>query len=303
VDADANVSLEQLPYLLRQKSVRYVPSASLLLWFAEHGRKQGTWQKEMLLLGDAVYGDEEPASAPVAAYALERSGQQGFARLLKTRDEVTAIAASRVRNRDDAILTELRHLPRSRPVSGSQFDLLLGADANEAALKRDLSQYRILHIAAHGHFDPDYPWFSGLVLSGDANNAGFLNLVEIATLNLDAEIVFLSACQTAAGNVMQGEGIKSTARSFLLAGARSVVATQWPVMDEAAPIVATTFYQRLFDGLPPAEALRQAKITLLEERGDPQSADARGARPFASAPSQSPFAHPAFWAPFVLWGG
>jgi CHAT domain-containing protein len=87
-------------------------------------------------------------------------------------------------------------------------------------------------------------------------------------------------------------------RAFLLAGAQSVVATQWPVADEAALIVAREFYDRLLKGVSISEALRHAKLALIEHRvGD------RGARGLQQRRDEQRFAHPSFWAPFVLWGG
>ena len=129
-----------------------------------------------------------------------------------------------------------------------------------------------------------------------------MNLVELATLKLDAEIVFLSACETARGKVLGAEGVKGAARSLLLSGARSVVATQWGVADVAAPIVAGAFYKRLFSGMPPAEALRQAKLALIEEREERRGVGGVASGQPASA-ERKRWAHPAFWAPFVLWGG
>src|SRR5262249_41639229 len=127
----------------------------------------------------------------------------------------------------------------------------------------------------------------------------FFNTIEIATLKLDAQIVFLSACETAKGKTIRADGVRNTARAFLLAGAQSVIATQWDVVDEAAPIVASAFFRQLFAGATPAEALRQARIALIEERES-----VRGAKALeASAQDPQRWAHPLFWAPFVLWGG
>jgi CHAT domain-containing protein len=262
--------------------------------------KDSTPAKEMLLLGDPVYTSSGETSEDLALRATASLVRNRLARLEKSRDEVMTIARSLVTDSETGVLDELRDLGRSGHIEHSRFDLYLGSEASEARLKEDLSRYRILHIAAHGFFDTERPWFSGLVLSGEGSGAssGFLNLIEIATLKLDADIVFLSACDTAKGRVMKAEGIKGTVRSFLLAGAKAVVATQWEVQDEAATLVACDFYGKLFEGVSPVEALRQAKIALLEHRV-PQRGVALG----SARPMEARFAHPAFWGPFTMWSG
>ena len=82
---------------------------------------------------------------------------------------------------------------------------------------------------------------------------------EIAQLNLRAQVVFLSACSSAVGRLSIGEGLMSVARAFLLAGCQSVIASLWPVVDKEAPLFVQLFYEELFDGRPPAEALQLAK--------------------------------------------
>jgi CHAT domain-containing protein len=200
------------------------------------------------------------------------------------------------------LFDELRESqPRTAYVSGARLDLYLGAEASRGNLERDLRGYRILHLAVHGFFDEQFPWYSGLVVSGSSDEARVFNLVDIAGLRLDAELVFLSACETARGRMRGCDGIRSTARAFLLAGAESVVATQWPVFDDAAAVVARAFYERLFQELSPAEALREAKLGLLPHEASPHRIGTRSIREIA-VPTPHRFAHPSFWAPFILWG-
>src|SRR5262249_48083643 len=155
-----------------------------------------------------------------------------FRRLEQTRHEVLALADSRLDDDEGRIALQLRKLERSGHVSGKRFDLFVGDQASKATLSQDLTGYRIVHLAVHGHFDTEFPWFSGLVVSPHPDApSGFLNTIEIATLKLDAQLVFLSACDTAKGKLTKADGIRNTARSFLLAGAQSVIATQWTVKD------------------------------------------------------------------------
>jgi CHAT domain-containing protein len=274
-----------------------------------HAKQQGTnhsWNKDALLLGDPVYLSEKQSDDPATQRAAPEA--ESFQRLRGTRDEVLEIAGDLVS--DDEFATVFRKLrdleldqQRSAALSASRFDLYLGEEVNEQRLKSDLRGYRILHLATHGYFDPEVPWFSGLVLSSPADapkGEGFLNLLELGMLQLDAQIVFLSACETGKGELIGSEGVQSTARSFLTSGAQSVIATQWAVRDDVASSVARAFYRKLNEGLSPAEALRQAKLALIDgkERGAAIPASANSARKAINL-----HAHPSLWAPFVIYGG
>jgi tetratricopeptide (TPR) repeat protein len=301
------VDLAELPYLLRFKSIRYAPSASFLLFHAKNGGLADSWKKDAFLCGDPVYVHELRTQDPAAARAAPPPGS--FKRLRGTRDEVIAIAGDLVVDEEFApVFRRLRDLEkpdgeRSAELSALRFDLYLGEEVNEQRLKSDLRGYRILHLATHGYFDPEVPWFSGLVLSSQADgpaSAGFLSLLELGTLQLDAQIVFLSACETGTGELVGSEGVQSTARSFLTSGAESVVATLWTVRDDVASSVARAFYRELNDRTSPVAALRQAKLSLIEKRD-------RGAEILSDQKNESKaihlHAHPALWAPFVIYSG
>jgi CHAT domain-containing protein len=145
-----------------------------------------------------------------------------------------------------------------------------------------LNDYRIIHFACHGFLDERSPFRSALVLS-DADAAGddgLLQMREIYGLNLSADLVVLSACQTAAGRLERSEGPMGLARPFFFAGARSVIASLWPVNDQSTVAFMHDFYRSLAAGLPAGEALRDAKTRMLK----------------------SPWAHPFYWASFMLQG-
>jgi CHAT domain-containing protein len=162
-----------------------------------------------------------------------------------------------------------------------------GFEANrETILGAALEQYRFVHFATHGLVDARYPGLSALALSqfdeqGAARN-GFLRLHDIYNLRLDAEVVVLSACETALGRDIRGEGLVGLTQGFMYAGARSVVASLWQAPDRATAELMTRFYRHLLHGeLPPAAALRRAQSELAAERR---------------------FADPYFWSGFVLIG-
>lgn len=139
-----------------------------------------------------------------------------------------------------------------------------------AVTSPNLSQYRIIHFATHGILNSVNPELSGVVLSlvdekGMAQN-GFLRLNEIFNLNLPAELVVLSACQTGLGEQVRGEGIISLTRGFMYAGAPRVVVSLWSVDDRATAELMTRFYTAMLKkGLKPAAALRAAQIEVLKQ--------------------------------------
>ena len=164
---------------------------------------------------------------------------------------------------------------------------MLGADASESALKHErLTAYRRLHLAAHAVLDEEFPARSGIVLSAKdpGGEDGILRAGEIFNLEMDADLVVLSACKTGLGKTVRGEGMVGLTRAFLYAGARRVVVSLWEVNDLAVPDLMVEFYRGLREGLAPADALRRAKVSFLKS-------DTAGYR------------HPYYWAGFVVVGG
>jgi len=144
----------------------------------------------------------------------------------------------------------------------------LGFDASrERAMSPELAQYRIVHFATHSLLDNEHPDLSGIVLSlvdrqGRARD-GFLRIQDIYNLRLRAELVVLSACRTAIGRSIPGEGLMGMARAFLYAGTRQVVGSLWPVDEKATTELMTGFYREVFrNGRSPADALRRAQQRL-----------------------------------------
>ena len=112
--------------------------------------------------------------------------------------------------------------------------LLLGSSATKSAFKHaDLAQYRIIHLAVHGFSSTADPDHAALVLLSDPSSGedGFLQASEVVQLRLNADLVILSACDTAVGPVQGEEGIAALSRAFLLAGAKAVVSTLWSIDD------------------------------------------------------------------------
>jgi CHAT domain-containing protein len=141
-----------------------------------------------------------------------------------------------------------------------------------------------IHFAAHGIFDPEKPEYSGLVLAQTPSSSedGFLQVFEIFNLEMNADLVVLSACQTGLGTEVTGEGLVGLTRAFLYAGTTSIVVSLWVVADSSASELMPRFYQNLDQGSDKAEALRLAKLAMIHEGGK--------------------FSRPYYWAPFILVG-
>jgi CHAT domain-containing protein len=154
--------------------------------------------------------------------------------------------------------------------------IAVGFDASlDAVLGGDLRQYRYVHFATHGIVDSEHPALSALALSQydehRQRRAGFLRLYDIYTLELDAEVVVLSACETGLGREIRGEGLIGLTQGFMYAGARNVVASLWQVPDRATAELMTRFYRLLLsEQHSPASALAAAQRSLAQDqRADP----------------------------------
>jgi CHAT domain-containing protein/Tfp pilus assembly protein PilF len=160
----------------------------------------------------------------------------------------------------------------SRLVAEGQALVALDFKANRAtALGPELSRYRIIHFATHALLNTEHPELSGIVLSmvderGQPQN-GFLRLGDIYNLTLPAELVVLSACDTALGKDVKGEGLIGLTRGFMYAGAARVISSLWKVDDEASAELMRRFYQKMLkENERPAAALRSAQIEMLSTR-------------------------------------
>ncbi len=162
-----------------------------------------------------------------------------------------------------------------------------GQSATEAVLRAAAPKFDILHLAVHSQLNSVAPLFSALLLA-DAGaeqppeNDGRLEVREIFSLNLsEANIVILSACETALGEQSRGDELIGLSRAFLYAGSPAVIASLWPVEDEATAVLMTAFHRQMQAGADPATALSKAQNNLL---------------------SQEKWSLPYYWAGFTLIG-
>jgi len=264
-----------LPLIVKHEVVS-LPSASTMAVLRQEiaGRTPAT--KTLAVLADPVFtpyddrlqpnASDESLTLQIKSETGTRASEVEFSRLPYTKLEAEAILAL---------------VPESERRKAFGFDA-----SREAATNPELSQYRIVHFATHGLLDSVNPELSGLVFSllnqeGEPLN-GFLRLHEIFNLNLPAELVVLSACETGLGQEIRGEGLVGLTRGFMYAGAPRVLVSLWSVDDEATARLMVNFYQNMLQrGLTPAAALRSAQIELWEQQR-----------------WQAPF----YWAAFTLQG-
>ena len=161
----------------------------------------------------------------------------------------------------------------------SDSKVILRKNASESLFKKSSGQFRYIHLASHGEFNPDVPQNSRMLLSPDSDNDGSLTITEIYDLRLNADMVTLSACQTGLGDVKNGDDVVGLNRGFLYAGAKSVVASLWSVPDESTRDLMTNFY---------------INLKTMDKRSALQKAQQAGIKKYK---------HPITWAAFQMTGG
>lgn len=176
------------------------------------------------------------------------------------------------------------------PYSGSEVENItslwqgseyLGTEATESNFKQDSKNFNIIHLATHALLDDSNPMYNKIVFSEEDVEDGFLYTYELFGMQLPAELVTLSACNTGIGKFYEGEGMVSLATGFNFAGVENVVMSLWAVPDHTTAEIMTRFYQHLHDGLPIPRALQQAKLDFINTH-------------------DSNLASPYYWAGFVV---
>jgi len=284
--------------------VAYAPAAPVLARLDRRQPRAGA--RRFLIAGDPTYRREILGDAADATIAAARPGGEllDYDRIKGTREEVREVASLLIVQDEHATDEQRAKLlalagERSATVTSGTFDLYVGTSVEHSIFESDLTRYSHLHLATHGHVDPSDPRRSGLVLGYEPSSEGLLALEDVLGFRLDADLVVLSACDTARGRIVRGEGVESLANAFLEAGARAVVASLWKIEDGETAEMMSNFYEAyLHRKLPPGEALRFAKLEF--RRSTAARSGIQPAEPSA-AWATSP-ANPYFWAPFVFVG-
>jgi len=281
-----------LPYLIKSNEIVYAPSASVVAAIRQQRSKASG--RAMLIIADPVFNSNDARARKGTTTGSGDSELRGLgiqsALADVTGDNAAATADAKMEGLPLARLAgtraEAEEISKLAKGSGGQADLWLDLDANEDNVAtRDVTKYRVIHVATHGLLDADRPQFTGVVLSliGNKNHDGFLRTDEIFNLRLGSPLVMLSACETGLGKEKRGEGVLGLTRAFMYAGAPTVGVTLWSVADKSTATLMTDFYRRLFsagEGSTSA-ALRDAQLAMISDKK---------------------YSAPFFWAPFVLVG-
>lgn len=263
-------SFQSLPYLLKDYTIRYSFSASLAFEFEQSKNSK----KSLISFGGFApsYNDTNVS-------------------ISKTKDSLEntiSLKTMRTLYGDMSTIPPLFHNLREVKTINDiiKGDVIGGEMATINEFKRIAPNYRILHIAAHGWVNDSLPEFSGIAFA--INNKllknkdyNFLQMHEIYNMNLNAELVVLSACQTGVGTFQRGEGVMNLGRAFRYAGCPNVVVSQWNVNDANTAELMGYFYTFLSEGVDKDSALQRAKLEFL---------------------ANNKFATPFQWGAFVLWG-
>ena len=244
---------KQNKYLLEKYSLSYAPSLSVL---SEMSKKSAQNEDRSLI----AFGNPRLSKSQLA--------DQPRWRLPEAETEVRAI---------------------SRVFSSRNRKILTGTAATEQSFKSDAEEFSNIHFATHGLIDNKQPLYSHLLLAptnDEPENDGRLEAREILDLKLKADLAVLSGCDTANGQVSAGEGMIGMSWAFFVAGARSMIASQWPVQSASTSQLMQDFYSALQSSSETshqtrAQALRTASLRLMKNRN---------------------YKHPFYWAPFMLVG-
>jgi CHAT domain-containing protein/Flp pilus assembly protein TadD len=254
-------------YLIVRHEITYLPSASTLAMLKRAALRRPAATEDVAILADPVISIDDPRiNASGKAQQLFANVKDRTPRLLGARWEAETI--SRLTTQNKALTA-------------------VGFSANrDLVMNGDLDKYKIIHIATHGVMNDSNPELSGILLSSFDENGGKQNGVvlpqDIYGLKLSADLVVLSACDTALGDGFETEGMSRLSRSFMYAGAQGVVTSLWKVDDTATADLMARFYKGMLqDGLTPSAALRRAKLEMRSEKR-----------------WQSPY----YWAAFTLQG-
>lgn len=280
IDAKASADAGLLPALVTTNEVVNLPSLATLAAIRSEKDRRAQPNKLVAVLADPVFSESDDrvksdkSRVATIPAVFEQSGLRDI-QASNNGDGPTRLAHAD--EEAEAILAAAR--------GGGM--VVKGFDASrENASGSLLGQYKIVHFATHAFLNNQHPEMSGLVFAlvkpdGRKTN-GFMPLRDIYNLNLSADLVVLSTCDSALGKDLRGEGLIGLTRGFMAAGSKSVVASLWKVDDRSTAVLMEHFYNAVLqDGLTPSAALKYAKEAVRRERG-----------------WQSPY----FWAGFVLQG-
>jgi CHAT domain-containing protein len=239
-------------YAVRRYAFALAPSAIVQAWlWGRATPNQAPSQRSVatvLALGDPRFAREVQSDPDIEALRSAFNETGGLPRLKGSADEAQLVARfganSVVRLRDSASAWYLKHAT--------------------------LDSFRVIHLATHAVVDDRAATRTALALAPGAGESGFVTPADLAALKLHADLVMLSACRTAGGRIVAGEGVRGLTAPLFAAGARAVVASYWEIGDRQTVRLVHDFYRALAEGHPAADALRLAEVAALDRGAPPR---------------------------------
>jgi len=295
IKSDADYRLVE--WLAKSYAFSVLPSVSSVLAFRQFGKAEQA-QEPFVGFGDPAIGQgsnsTRSARAKLDVAGVFRNLTKGNAKWASGTQgsEIADVEAIRAAPRLPETAGELRNMAKA--LKASMQNVWLQEKATETQVKAmDLSKYRALAFATHGLMAGELKGVGepGLILTppktGTVEDDGYLTAGEIAKLNLNADWVVLSACNTAAADGSPGaEGLSGMAKAFFYAGSRSLLVSHWPVASEATVLLTNVMLKELATNPKQGKAQAQRKAML----------------ELMNTPDHPEYAHPLFWAPFVVVG-
>jgi CHAT domain-containing protein len=249
----------QNKYLAEQAAVSYAPSLTALMQMRKKaGSRKRDAEMELLAFGNPIVATETSQKVKQVFMGEGMEPLPESERLVDELGQMYGTSSSKV---------------------------FVGAQAREETAKSEAPKYRIVQFATHGILNNLSPMYSHLVLAQnekDPNEDGLLEAWEMKDLDLKADMVILSACDTARGRISNGEGVIGMSWALFIAGTPTTVASQWKVESKSTTELMLEFHRQLLTGkVSKAEALRRAELKVMKMPG---------------------FGHPSYWAPFVIVG-
>ena len=246
VPFQALLNSKRQKYLIEDYAIYYSPSLSSLKWLRTKIIKEN---KKLLAFGDCDFSGEKNINTM----------REKLIALPATGEEVKALNV----------------------IYSPNANIFLGSNATESNFNNQSTKFGIIHLATHSLVNEALPLFSSIAFSKENGEDGFLEAREIIQMELNAQLVILSACKTAFGKQIAGEGMLGLTRAFFTAGIPSVVASLWEVEDNATKVLMVEFHKRIKEGNTPDLALKGAQIYMIKNSG---------------------YTDPLFWSPFILVG-
>ena len=263
---------DKWPFLLQNKTISYSPSNSI--FYNLHLKNNDLNQKNTLLAVAPVFNSN------VISTGVETSFSSNFLNSIYN-SNLNSLGLAPLQNS----ATEIDNINRVFSQQGLKTTVLLNAEATENAVKSaDLKSFKYIHIATHGYVDKTNPELSGLFFAPVKNvySDNILYTGEIYNMQLNAELLTLSACETGLGKVAEGEGLLGFSRAFFYSGAKNLMVSLWKVNDFSTSELMSEFYVQLTQNKRAMdESLLRSKMKFIQEKE---------------------YAHPFYWASFVLIG-